>query len=77
MTDVPRSKQKSQESDEATIQKLASQTHTDLDVVRQIYADEIAALQKDATVKGFIGVIAARRVRQRLLATHQSRHAAK
>jgi hypothetical protein len=67
---------------EATIKKLAEQTHADDERVRHLYAEEIAALEKGATVKGFIGVVAARRVRKRLLTEarlphHRSRHSGK
>jgi len=81
MTDAAHSKRKSQESDETTITKLAKQAHADIEVVRQLYDEEIAALHNEATVKGFIGVVAARRVRKRLLAAatpaQQSHHSAK
>lgn len=53
-------------SDETTLTKLARQTRADIDVVRHLYDEEVEALQKEAAVKGFIGVIAARRVRRRL-----------
>lgn len=69
MTDGAHSKRKSSESDETTITKLAKQTHTDAEVVRHLYEEEIAALHREAAVKGFVGVIAARRVKQRLLAS--------
>jgi Protein of unknown function (DUF3562) len=68
MTDGARSKRRS-ESHESTIAKLAKQTHANEEVVRHLYDEEIAALQKQAAVKGFIGVIAARRVKERLLAS--------
>jgi len=74
MTDAAHSKRKSQELDEATITKLAKQAHADVDVVRHLYEEEIAALHNEASVKGFIGVIAARRVRQRLLAARHPAH---
>jgi len=74
MTDAAQSKRKSQESDETTITKLAKQTHADVDVVRRFYEEEVAALHNEANVKGFVGVIAARRVRQRLLGVGRSTH---
>jgi hypothetical protein len=81
MTDAAHSKRKSHESDESTITKLAKQTHTDAEVVRHLYEEEIAALHREAAVKGFVGVIAARRVKQRLLGSgnpaHRSHHSAK
>ena len=73
MADSAHSKRKS-ESHESTIAKLAKQTHANEEVVRHLYDEEIAALQKEAAVKGFIGVIAARRVKQRLLASAEARH---
>jgi hypothetical protein len=42
------------------------QTDTDEAVVKYLYEEEIAILRAQASVKNFIGVIAARRVRQRL-----------
>ena len=74
MTETAHSKRTSRQSDEATITKLAKQTHANVDVVRHLYEEEIAALHNEASVKGFIGVIAARRVRQRLLAAGHSAH---
>jgi hypothetical protein len=74
MTDAAHSKRKSQELDEATVTKLAKQARADVDIVRQLYEEEIEALHNEATVKGFIPVIAARRVRQRLLAARHPAH---
>lgn len=68
MTDSARAKRKS-ESHESTIAKLAKQTHAAEELVRALYDEELAALHNEAAVKGFIGVIAARRVKQRLLAS--------
>jgi hypothetical protein len=45
---------------------LAQETETDEAVVKSLYDEELAILQAEASVKNFIGVIAARRVRQRL-----------
>ena len=55
-------------SDEATIATLARQTDTNRELVRHLYDEEIAALGEVATVKTFIGLIASRRVKQRLRA---------
>jgi hypothetical protein len=52
--------------DEATIATLAHETDTDAALVKDLYAEELAILQTQASVKNFIGVIAARRVRQRI-----------
>jgi len=51
---------------EATIATLAQETDTDAAVVRSLYEEEIEKLQAHANVKNFIGVIAARRVKQRI-----------
>jgi hypothetical protein len=75
MTDGAHSKRKS-ESHETTISKLARQTHANVEVVRHLYDEELAALRRVATVKGFIDVIAARRVKQRLLAGASAAHRA-
>ena len=53
-------------SSDATLRALATQTQTDLDVVRDLYDQEIADLQSTASIKSFIPVIASRRVKQRL-----------
>ena len=58
---------------EATITALAAQTRAQPDVVRLLYEEEIAALHAGATVTSFIGIIAGRRVKQRL--KNGSRHA--
>jgi len=57
--------------DEATISALAQETDTDEAVVKSLYDEEIANLQAEASVKNFIGVIAARRVRQRIAAARR------
>ena len=51
---------------EATIATLAQETDTDEAVVKSLYDEEIAILQAEASVTNFIGVIATRRVRQRI-----------
>jgi hypothetical protein len=54
--------------DDATIDALAKRTRTAHDVVREIYAEEAAAVHSEAKVKNFVSVIAGRRTKQRLLA---------
>jgi hypothetical protein len=58
--------------DEATIAKLAQDTATDEAVVKDFYNEELAILHTHASVKNFIRVIAARRVRQRITAARAS-----
>jgi Protein of unknown function (DUF3562) len=61
------------QSDESTIATLARETDTDQAAVKNLYEEEIATLQGTASVKNFIGIIAARRVRQRLSAARERR----
>jgi len=56
------------QADEATIAALAKQARIAHDIVKQIYDEEIAALDSNAKVKNFVGVIASRRVKRRLKA---------
>ena len=67
MTEAAKPSSKSQATPETIITKLAEQTQARTDVVRTLYKEEMEALHKEAAVKGFIGIVAARRVRQRLL----------
>jgi len=60
--------------DEATIASLAEETHTDQAVVQCLYEEEFAVLDAQSSVKNFIGVIAARRVRERLSAPRSPSH---
>jgi len=52
--------------DEAAIATLAQETDTDAAVVRSLYEEEMDKLHAQSSVKNFIGVIAARRVRERI-----------
>ena len=56
---------------EATIATLAHETDTDPAVVKSLYDEEIQKLQAQSIVKNFIGVIAARRVRERITAARE------
>ena len=59
--------------DEATIAALAMQTDTDRSIVKCLYAEELALLESQASIKNFIGIIAARRVRERLALSKDAR----
>ena len=63
MTD---SKRRSHEPDEKAITKFAKQTQADINVVRHLYDEELEILQREAAVRGFIGVNAARPAKQPL-----------
>jgi uncharacterized protein DUF3562 len=60
--------------DEAHIVALAKLTRTTPEVVRNLYAAEITQLESTATVKNYIGVIAGRRVKQRLMGALSKAH---
>jgi hypothetical protein len=55
-----------QQSDESVIASLAEATHTSREVVKNLYDEEKAKLHAKAKVKNFIGVLAVRKVKQRL-----------
>jgi hypothetical protein len=59
--------------DEGTIAALAQETATDPAVVQSLYQEEVAVLEAQSSIKNFIGVIAARRVRDRLTAPREHR----
>jgi len=56
-------------SDGTNIAALAEKTQTEQSVVRCLYDEEFAVLEAQSTVKNFIPLIAARRVRERLRAS--------
>jgi hypothetical protein len=58
--------------EQATIATLAQETDTDQAVVKNLYDEELAILQTQASVKNFIPVIAARRVKQRIAAARRN-----
>jgi len=63
--------------DKGTVTALADETRTDEAVVQGLYEEELAALDEKSSVKTFLGVIAARRVRERLTAERSSGRKAK
>ena len=63
-------------SDGVTIAALAEETHTEQSVVRYLYEEEFAVLEAHSSVKSFIPLIAARRVKERLRASHNRTQAA-
>lgn len=60
--------------DECEIAALVQQTAASYEVVRQLYCEEFAALKAEAKVEAFLGIIASRRVRQRLRAVAKTAH---
>jgi len=68
LANAKRTTHRQSSGDAAAIAALAEETRTDEAVVQSLYEEERAALEARSSVKDFIGVIAARRVRQRLTA---------
>lgn len=54
---------------DGTLRALAMQTNCPIELVEDLYDQELAKLQATSSVKRFIEVIAGRRVKQRLLRT--------
>jgi hypothetical protein len=52
--------------DESAVATLAQKTHAPVEVVKRLYAEELAELEAKSAVKSFIAVIAGRRVKERL-----------
>lgn len=60
--------------DEATVATLAQEMDTDAAVVKSLYEEELDKLHAQSSVKNFLGVIAARRVRERITAAREHGH---
>jgi hypothetical protein len=61
MTDHPKAQQD-------VIEDLAQQTATPIELVNDLYEQEVTKLKAGATVKNYIGVIASQRVKRKLRA---------
>jgi hypothetical protein len=57
-----------QKRDEASVDAIARETETSVDVVKVLYQEEIQALTAQARVKQFVTVLAMKRVKQQLRA---------
>ncbi len=55
---------------DGTLRALAQETNRSIEVIADLYDDEVAILEANSRVKKFIEVIAGRRVKQRLLHRH-------
>lgn len=51
---------------ESSVIAIANETATSTDIVKTLYEEELTALSTRATVKQYIGVIVAKRVKQQL-----------
>ena len=60
---TPSTKAKSTES---SIAAIAKETATSVEIVKALYEEEVTALDAQAKVKQFVGVIATKRVKQQL-----------
>ena len=59
-------------SEWSAVATLAKETRTSPEVVSDLYHQEVAAVGAAAKVRNFIGIIAGRRVKQRLMALKES-----
>jgi Protein of unknown function (DUF3562) len=50
----------------ATTEAIAKETDTDVEVVKEIYDEELTTLATDAKITQFLGVLTSRRVKLRL-----------
>ena len=50
----------------AATEAIARETETDVEVVKEIYDEELTTLATDAKITQYLGVLASRRVRMRL-----------
>jgi len=55
-----------EKKDKAATEAIAEETHTDVEVVQEIYQEELSALASDARITQFLGVLTSRRVKMRL-----------
>jgi hypothetical protein len=51
---------------EETLAAIAKETSTSLDLLKELYEEEVATLSSRATIKQFVSVIATRRLKQHL-----------
>jgi hypothetical protein len=61
--------------DEAIVTALSDHMDDTSDLAKQLFDEEVAVLEAQATIKTFIGVIATRRVKQRLRKLGKARFA--
>lgn len=55
-----------QKANPNAIEELARQTEAPVELVKELYEDEVTKLKTDATVENYIGVIASQRVKRTL-----------
>jgi len=63
----------SHQSHDPCVATIARETSTSSDLVKTLYDEEFAALDAQARIKQFVGVIASRKVRQLLRALRAER----
>lgn len=75
MESTPVNPAKQRNDENASLETLASETDTSINLVKQIYTEELQSLERDAKVRTFMKVIAIRRTRQ-ILQSLESRSTA-
>lgn len=63
MAALIQSRKTNAKQDHATTEAIARETETSIDVVKEIYEQELTTLAGDAKITQYLGVLASRRVR--------------
>jgi hypothetical protein len=63
MAALIQSRKASAKHDQATTEAIAKETDTSIEVVKEIYEQELSTLSSDAKITQYLGVLASRRVR--------------
>jgi len=63
MTSVDRALSDQNTNDPATTEAIAKELETDVEVVREIYRQELTALASDAKITQYLGLLVSKRVR--------------
>jgi hypothetical protein len=59
-------RQDTAKSDQASAEAIAKDTETSVEIVKEIYEQELNILASDAKITQYLGVLASRRVRMKL-----------
>ncbi len=66
MAALIQSRKTTAKNDQALTEAIAKETETSVDIVKEIYEQELNTLSSDAKITQYLGVLASRRVRMKL-----------
>ena len=66
MAALIQSRKTTAKNDQALAEAIAKETETSVDIVKEIYEQELNTLSSDAKITQYLGVLASRRVRMKL-----------